>query len=88
MKNKGFIEQILNRPYLVYSLMLLFIIFGVVGYGKMDRKLFPEANYPQIAVVVIQPSASAKTMAANVAVPIEEELYTLEKNSPCIFNHH
>ena len=79
MKNNGFIEQILQRPYFVYSLLVLFIIFGVIGYDDMDRKLFPESNYPQIAVVVVQPSASAKTMAANVAVPIEEELYTLEK---------
>ena len=79
MKENGLVGQILQRPYLVYSLMVLFVIFGVIGYDKMDRKLFPESNYPQIAVVVMQPSASAKTMAANVAVPIEEELYTLEE---------
>jgi hypothetical protein len=50
----------------------------MVGYTKIDRKLFPDSNYPEIAVVIVQPGGSAKTLAANVAVPVEEELYTLD----------
>ena len=58
---------------------MLFVFLGIFGYRNVDRKLFPDSNYPEIAVVIIQPGGSAKTIAATVAVPVEEELYTLEK---------
>jgi multidrug efflux pump subunit AcrB len=74
----SFIERLLARPYFIYSFLALFIFLGIIGYQKVDRKLFPESNYPEIAVVIIQPGGSAKTLAANVAVPVEEELYSLD----------
>ena len=77
--NNSFIEQLLKRPYFIYSFLALFVFLGFVGYQKVGRKLFPESNYPEIAVVIIQPGGSAKTLAANVAVPVEEELYSLDK---------
>jgi len=77
--NSSFIERLLQRPYFIYSFLALFIFLGIAGYQKVDRKLFPESNYPEIAVVIIQPGGSAKTLAANVAVPMEEELYSLDK---------
>ncbi len=77
--NKSWIERLLGRPYLIYSFLTLFLFLGVMGYGRIDRKLFPESNYPEIAVVIVQPGGSAKTIAANVAVPVEEELYTLDR---------
>ncbi len=72
------IEKLLKKPYFIYSFLTLFIFLGLIGYNKIDRKLFPDSAYPQISVVVVQNGASAKTLASNVAVPIEEELYTLE----------
>ena len=77
MKNKSLIVSLLKKPYFIYSFLTLFIFLGLVGYTKIDRKLFPDSSYPEIAVVVVQPGGSAKTLASNVAVPIEEELYTL-----------
>ncbi len=77
--NKSFIERLLQRPYFIYSFLALFVFLGLAGYQKIDRKLFPESNYPEIAVVIIQPGGSAKSLAANVAVVVEEELYTLDK---------
>jgi multidrug efflux pump subunit AcrB len=77
--NNNWIERLLKRPYFIYSFLTLFLFLGIIGYGKIDRKLFPESNYPEIAVVIVQPGGSAKTLAANVSVPVEEELYTLDK---------
>ncbi len=77
--NSSFIERLLQRPYFIYSFLALFVFLGIAGYQKVDRKLFPESNYPEIAVVIIQPGGSAKTLAANVAVVVEEELYSLDK---------
>jgi multidrug efflux pump subunit AcrB len=79
MMNNSWIERLLGRPYFIYSFLTLFLFLGIMGYNNLDRKLFPESNYPEIAVVVVQPGGSAKTIAANIAVPVEEELYTLGK---------
>jgi len=79
MEKSSFIERLLQRPFLIYAILGLFIIFGVMGYSKMDRKLFPESDYPVVATVIVQPGASAKTLASNVAVAVEKELYTIDK---------
>jgi len=78
MKN-SWIERLLNRPYFIYSLLTLFVIMGMQGYKRINRKLFPESNYPEIAVVIVEPGGSAKTIAANISVTVEEELYSLDK---------
>ncbi len=78
-QQNSFIEALLKRPSLIYSFLTLFIFLGIIGYNKINHKLFPDSNYPQIAVVVIQNGASAKSMANNIAVNVEEELYTLDK---------
>ncbi len=75
---ESWIERILRRPHFIISFLALFVFIGFMGYGKMDRNLFPNSNYPEVAIVIIEPSASAQSIAANVAVPIEEELYTLD----------
>jgi len=75
----GLIEKILSKPHIIISFLALFLMSGIVGYKNVDRNLFPNSNYPEVAVVVSEPGASAKSIAANVSVPIEEELYTLDE---------
>ncbi len=72
------VKSILSRPFFIYSFLALAIFLGVNAYFKIDRKLFPNSNRPQIAVVITQSASSAKDMATNVAIIVEEELYTLE----------
>ena len=78
-ESSSWIESLLKRPYFIYSFLTLFVFLGIVGYQKLDRKLFPDSNYPTVAVVIVNPGSSAKTLASNVSVPVEEELYTLDK---------
>ena len=78
-KDFSIVSYLLSRPYFIFSFLTLFLFLGAVGYNKIDRKLFPDSNYPTVAVVVVQPGASAKSIATNVSIPIEEELYTLDK---------
>lgn len=75
---KKLVQGILNRPYFIFSFLALFIFLGINGYFNLDRKLFPNSNRPQIAVVIVQPSASAKDMATNIALVVEQELYTID----------
>ena len=78
-KPGSWIERVLSKPHVIIAFLVLFVLTGMVGYGKMHRNLFPNSNYPEIAVVIVQPGASAKTMASNIAVPLEEELYALDE---------
>ncbi|HIP02013.1 MAG TPA: efflux RND transporter permease subunit, partial [Campylobacterales bacterium] len=79
MKNSSFIEKVLKRPAFIYSFLTLFVFLGIIGYGQIDRKLFPDSNPPEIAIVMIQPGASAKDIASNIAVPSEKEFYSIDK---------
>jgi multidrug efflux pump subunit AcrB len=72
------VERLLKRPHFIISFLALFVFIGIMGYFKMDRNLFPNSNYPEVAVVIVEPSASARSIATSVSVPIEEELYTLD----------
>jgi len=78
-QKSSIVDVLLNRPYFIFSFLTLFLFLGIVGYQKIDRKLFPDSNYPTVAVVIVQPGASAKSIATNVSIPVEEELYTLDK---------
>ena len=73
------VEKILKKPHIIISFLALFIFMGLGGFNKIHRNLFPNSNYPEVAVVVVEPGASAKSMASNIAVPVEEELYTLDE---------
>ncbi|SFV89626.1 RND multidrug efflux transporter; Acriflavin resistance protein [hydrothermal vent metagenome] len=73
------VERILKKPHIIISFLALFLMMGVMGYNKIHRNLFPNSNYPEVAVVIVEPGASAKTMASNIAVPVEEELYSLDE---------
>ena len=73
------VEKILSKPHIIISFLALFLLAGVIGYNKTHRNLFPNSNYPEVALVIVKPGASAKVMASNIAVPIEEELYALDE---------
>ncbi len=75
----NWIERLIKKPYVVLSLLGIFLFLGVYGYNFIDRKLFPDSNRPEIAVVIQWPGASAEDIASNVAVPIERELYTIDQ---------
>ncbi len=77
-KKLSLIEKILKKPHLIISFLALFVFAGIMGYGKIHRNLFPNSNYPEVAIVIVEAGASAKSMATNIAVPVEEELYTLD----------
>ncbi len=77
--NSTWVEKLLKKPHIVISFLALFIFAGLAGYGKIHRNLFPNSNYPEVAIVIVEPGASAKTIASNIAVPIEEELYSLDE---------
>ncbi len=73
------IKTLLKRPYFIFSFLALFLFMGIYGYNNINRKLFPDSNRPEVAVVIVEPGASAKEIASNIVVPVERELYTINK---------
>jgi multidrug efflux pump subunit AcrB len=77
--SSNWVEKVLRKPHIIIAFLALFVMSGFMGYNKIHRNLFPNSNYPEVAIVVVEPGASAKTMASNIAVPVEEELYALDQ---------
>ena len=75
----SWIERILKKPHIILSFLALFVFSGMMGYGKIHQNLFPNSNYPEVAIVITQPGGSAKSIAGNIAVGVEEELYGLDE---------
>jgi len=53
------------------------IAFGVFGFRLLPVSALPKVDFPTIAVTATLPGASADTMAASVAGPIERQLSTI-----------
>lgn len=59
-------------------LMIGILVAGVVGYGKMEREMFPTIAFPGMQINVVWPGASPKDIEEQVVVRIEEALKDLE----------
>ena len=77
-KKGTFIEYYLANPHLITALLLLAVAFGVIGFRSMPLNLFPDANYPVIAVIVPWPGASAGDVEDKVTRIVEKELSTVD----------
>ena len=73
-----FVDYYVRKPHGVLAVILFFCIIGIIGYIKIPRKFFPDANRPQIAVVTVEPGASAEDIASHITRPIEQRLKTLD----------
>jgi len=74
----SFLERYLENPHFITALLVLGVVLGFLSFRKMPLNLFPDANYPRIAVVLVWPGASARDVEDKVARPVEKELATLD----------
>ncbi len=72
------IQRMFEKPYFALSIVFIFSVLGALSFHRMQRKLFPDANRPKIAVVTIEPGASAMDIANHISRKIEEELHTID----------
>ena len=77
LKN-SFIDKLISHPHLVLSFILLLAALGFIGFRSMPLNLFPDANYPVIAVIIPQPGAAAADVEDKVTRPVEKELATID----------
>src|SRR5438046_9557750 len=70
-------ETCIRRPVLTSLVTASIIVLGIFAYRLLAVAALPAVDFPTIAITGQLPGASAETMAASVAAPIERQLSTL-----------
>src|SRR5437763_4373951 len=66
-----------RRPVLTTLVTASIIVLGIFAYRLLSVAALPAVDFPTIAITATLPGASAETMAASVASPIERQLSTI-----------
>src|SRR3954466_11122182 len=70
-------EVCIRRPVFTTLVTATFIVFGAFAYRLLAVAALPAVDYPTISITAELPGASAESMAASVAAPIERQLSTI-----------
>ncbi len=70
-------EACIRRPVMTTLITASIIAFGIFGFRLLPVSALPKVDFPTIAVTATLSGASAETMAASVAGPIERQLSTI-----------
>jgi len=73
----GLSELCIRRPVFTTLVTATFIVFGAFAYRLLPVAALPSVDFPTISITATLPGASAETMAASVAAPIERQLSTI-----------
>src|ERR1700675_3190963 len=66
-------EPFIRRPIATSLLMSALALVGIVAFPLLPVAPLPQVDFPTIQVTVLFSGASADTMAATVATPLEEQ---------------
>src|SRR5438128_4208200 len=70
-------ETCIRRPVLTTLVTASIIVLGIFAYRLLAVAALPAVDFPTINITGQLPGASAETMAASVAAPIERQLSTI-----------
>jgi HAE1 family hydrophobic/amphiphilic exporter-1 len=70
-------EIFIRRPVMTTLVMMGILLFGVAGYRTLPVSDLPNVDFPTIQVNASLPGASAETMAASIATPLERQFTTI-----------
>src|SRR6202521_6308097 len=70
-------EACIRRPVMTTLITASLIVFGAFAYRLLPVAALPSVDFPTINIQAQLPGASADTMAASVASPIERQLTTI-----------
>ncbi|MFP6636616.1 MAG: efflux RND transporter permease subunit, partial [Dehalococcoidia bacterium] len=64
----------LRRRSVTVMMIILLLVGGVVVYGRLERELFPEIEFPNITILTVYPSANPYAVVRDVTDTIEEAI--------------
>ena len=70
-------EPFVRRPVMTGLVMISILVFGIIAYRLLPVSDLPNVDFPTISVTATLPGASAETMAAAVATPLEKQFSTI-----------
>ena len=70
-------ELFIRRPVTTTLVMLGILMFGIMAYKSLPVSDLPTVDFPTITVTANLPGASAETIAASVATPLEKNFSTI-----------
>jgi HAE1 family hydrophobic/amphiphilic exporter-1 len=70
-------ELCIRRPVFTSLVTATILVFGIFAYRLLGVAALPAVDFPTIQINATLPGASAETMAASVASPIERQLSTI-----------
>ena len=70
-------EIFIRRPVMTLLIMAGILLAGIFGYRGLPVSDLPNVDFPTIQVSASLPGASAETMAAAVATPLEKQFSTI-----------
>jgi hydrophobe/amphiphile efflux-1 (HAE1) family protein len=68
----------IDRPIFAAVVSLVFVILGLVSFGRLPIAQYPEIAPPVINVTGQYPGASAEVVAATVVTPLEQQINGVE----------
>ena len=71
-------EPFIKRPVATSLVMIAILLFGLMAYLRLPVAALPDVDFPTIQVSAALPGASAETMAASVATPLEREFSAID----------
>ena len=67
-------DLFIHRPVATLLFALAIVLAGVLGFRLLPVAALPQVDFPAVVVSASMPGASAETMAASVATPLERSL--------------
>ena len=68
----------IDRPIFAAVVSIVFVILGVVSFGRLPVAQYPEIAPPVVNVTGQYPGASADVVAATVVTPLEQQINGVE----------
>ncbi len=67
----------IERPVLTTMIILLFVIFGIIGYFALNINLQPDVEIPYVTISTIYPGAGPKEIETLISKRIEDAVSTI-----------
>lgn len=72
------IEMSIRRPVFAWVLMFALIVFGAICLNRMGISQMPDVDFPVLNISVNYEGAAPEVVEADLIVPLEESLLTIE----------
>jgi hydrophobe/amphiphile efflux-1 (HAE1) family protein len=72
------IEMAIRRPVFAWVLMFALIVFGAICLNRMGISQMPDVDFPILNISVNYEGAAPEVVEADLIVPLEERLLTIE----------